>query len=99
MGLDDWKNKEPKDYTAEDFVVSGAEAIPWGNFICLSFYWKEYRFELWECWDVYLYSRDEKEKHIEHVSYDNCVSAMLDKHWDGLSLSDIMSKIPYTDLF
>lgn len=101
MGINDWKNKEEIDYTAEDDIVSGAYYIPWGKDICISFYWKEYRFDIWECWHVYLYDRDEIErgKHLEHVDYEDCKSMMLDKRWDGLSLSDIMSKIPSSALF
>ena len=101
MGINDWRNKDEKDYTAEDDIVSSADLIPWGNDICVSFYWREFRFDIWECWHVYLYERDEieRDKHLDYVHYDDCESMMLDKHWDGLSLSDIMSKIPSSALF
>ena len=101
MGINDWRNKDEKDYTAEDDIVSGADLIPWGKDICVSFYWREFRFDIWECWHVYLYEKNEitMDKYIDKVWYDDCESMMLDKHWDGLSLSDIMSKIPSSALF
>ena len=50
---------------------------------------------------MYLYEKNEitMDKYIDKVWYDDCESIMLDKHWDGLSLSDMMSKIPSSALF
>ncbi|MBR6435935.1 MAG: hypothetical protein IKS45_05460 [Thermoguttaceae bacterium] len=97
MGLDDFKNKDEKDYTAEDWLCNECDLQP-GH----PFYWKlwfnygEYRFVIWEDFDVYQYYKDDVEESapLAHKQYEYLDDMMLDKFWQGLSLSDIMSTIP-----
>lgn len=103
MGLNDWRNKKEEDYTAEDDLCYDYDECPSSPFCWrVRFNWNEFRFEIWEYWFVYKCLKEEEWKpnnFLEEKEYDDFESMMLDPHWDGLSLSDMMSKISKYELF
>ena len=102
MGMNDWKKKQRENFTAEDDLCEAYDECPASPFCWrVRFIWKEFRYEIWEGWLVYKCQKEDKsnDNYLEEKKFDDFESMMLDPCWDGLSLSDMMSKIPYYNLF
>lgn len=105
MGLEDFRNKNEKDFTAEDFFCKAYDE-DFHPFIHIHFFYGDYCFMIWEDWTVIQYNKKDIKEHskffdapkIAIKKYDDFDIMMLDKFWGGLSLSDMMRHLSPSDL-
>lgn len=92
MGKNDWKNKPLEECTGEDVLWSTLENCGTISGF-LKFRFQNYIYWIWETPKINVESEDGK--FADEKEYDNYEDLMEDKNWNGLSMSEILRKIPW----